>query len=203
MRPAARHGGVRMRMDFLKRNENQAGMGDRAGHNGSGGTPGALGYPGPCRGAVNKLDVFNGPFKMPAWIPAFLKRSWTFCLVFLCFPIFHTAKRRRSAVGPNVADGVKKLKMSFLTPSFFFGQGVWGLTAKEKEGVEKRREKREERRGQNVTLRRLCRFRCGCEPSPRRKWERALRLCGFLQKNEKILPSPLDKRKETCYNANS
>ena len=31
MRPAARHGGVCMQMDFLKRNENQAGIGDRAG----------------------------------------------------------------------------------------------------------------------------------------------------------------------------
>ena len=65
--------------------------------------------------------------------------------MFLCLSIAYTAKRRRSAVGPNVADGVKKLKMSFLTPSFFFGQGVWGLTAKEKEEAEKRREKRAER----------------------------------------------------------
>ena len=111
MRPAARHGGVRMQMDFLKRNENQAGMGDRAGRNGPGGTPGALGYPGPCRGAVNKLDVFNSPFKMSAWIPAFFEAILD---VLPCVPLlFDFFIRQNDGVQPSSPMSQTVLKNSF------------------------------------------------------------------------------------------
>ena len=55
---------------------------------------------------------------MPVGKPAFLVRSWSFLPPMTCLFDFLVAKRRRLAAETNVVGGVKKLKMSFLTPPF-------------------------------------------------------------------------------------